>query len=1620
VDFFDPEVTFIDADDAGGYLLRDSSSTKISHVPGVTNKLARFYFSAKTPKGIAIVTQAERMNEGTIIHSQLQSFFQSGIRPSHSKAISILNSIETQFPRGRFSFSSEVRVSDFSQYASAIDLVAIDRNTNHAYLIDFKTGGSTSKPSQEYAAAQLSIYKRWYKGHEVDGMFVATPKGIQPVGPVHDNILNNILYGTVTHQYDFHDDLPKIGVVPHTYKLPSPTDLLKSGKNKEREFVIFDTETSRNQIVAVVARKVKYRPGQSQPILVGTYVRYYEYKGQRDPITEEIHHLTPEILAYLNTHGKTRAKSRYYDTGELEAFKKWVGNAGLITANGIDYDIPLALMGKPPMPGKHKNVRFQKESELDRMASELLRQADAAVKIEKQKKRPFQNVFDLTVEMQRVFGMDIKGMNTVEAIYKRVFGKSMLQDGLTPHNAEHDTDAVARIFFALTQSQGAGGTATQRYFQERTTRFLEGKTVTMPYQDVSPWHPDQKDLTPASRMFLREMQRLSRDQRAAVGEGLAFVDYDDKGKPRLRDISHWAQSMYVRGVGDEGKVASSNALAESFAHGINEIRGLADATSRLVELMTDAKTRAGPGKRELHAAFGGDLAAGLSFDQAINQGHAGLVAGRMNLGGISARSYFTTKVLDDSLRLRSMFRPRIQSGSLDRFDEMLGAFSRGDMSHPAARDFAVAMNSGAGRDSLSAMMREQYGSFRTASQIAHKMPYAKMAAARRALRFGTEGLSEGSFGALSSALEWADRDSSLLSSARVEQALAEASSRDAGFREMRHAGKVSASNERLLRRAEEMKLTDSKASQEYLAGWGGLPDFQRALDEATGTLDQHRRAVEDDMAATEKKTKEAEQKQGKWISATPQILSHVGSIAGSFGRINFGANIASATEAAWGRVGAGAADMLGPFAQPFTRYTTAQGEIGQSAYWNGPAQTEARVQGHTGFWANVLKMMGAGAGIGTMFAPGIGTLIGGGAGALGGALEGIPDLYNIGPNVKAAQIQGHGTEISSRLNMWSAVFDVGKTWLNSSLKLAMIPINFFANALGKLGQLLRGVPGVVAGGIGYMSGLTSQIGHPALTLMGNSMRDVQASYYTDIAMRQSKGTTAEAAADMRKNLLTLYSAGNVDENRIKYSAIGGFLQATLGDTSKDALTAYYELAEMAKGFNANQMALLYEAGFGRVGELSEFMKRHGLTAKDLKGGNTSYNGTEVYPLESVEEAEAAMARLNTIMDNFRNVTLTGLSSALGETFFGFLEDLQRRYKAITGADSFSKMYENLKTELGKLTENIEWKEIGKKVVSGVLDMQNVVIKTLQPLIPTAVNTVDNISAIISGAFNEMSANVLGLLGPAIAQLFGRSFAAEFDVSKLVNGKIGLALNSRNDYDAGTWDEKDRAKAIERAKKLFKSPLLREQLSNWGGVTLSLGTVLSPEEEEQVGNMILAGVGTTDKTPKSLGEMIFANRGNAVLMKALKKYGIGAVAKSKLFNPSDVTISDAQLLDMWLLDRYHQDNMDLGPLAGFWARAFEYDNKTHQYVIKKGTSMSESAAGFLGRTPDEVKGVVNQTLQTFTNAMQEVNVEVKAGIKLAIDIINTGELVKFIDNHITSFLEKVDASGSAKPVRAEPQ
>ena len=197
-----------------------------------------------------------------------------------------------------------------------------------------------------------------------------------------------------------------------------------------RQFVSLDIETDdRNRPISVIAQRYQYDTLTHQFHYNGSFQRYYETSLKDIQKTHGTHNLTPEKLRLLRQQQGAAYSSHYFtDPREEAALREFIGSSTIVGQNVVSFDLPILFSGKSLS----------------------------------------NSVIDTVIAARNVW----KGRpNDLDAIFKRVFGKTMSAAGLPHHDANSDTIATMMIFQEMVKWKGPTGDAIRYVMQHPGTHL---------------------------------------------------------------------------------------------------------------------------------------------------------------------------------------------------------------------------------------------------------------------------------------------------------------------------------------------------------------------------------------------------------------------------------------------------------------------------------------------------------------------------------------------------------------------------------------------------------------------------------------------------------------------------------------------------------------------------------------------------------------------------------------------------------------------------------------------------------------------------------------------------------------------------------------------------------------------------------------------------------------------------------------------------------------------------------------------------------------------------------------------------------------------------------------------
>lgn len=196
-------------------------------------------------------------------------------------------------------------------------------------------------------------------------------------------------------------------------------------------FVSFDIETSgldpaTSSTLGIAAVRYTWNPFEKRYVITDVFDRYYYAKGGaeeyfRNGEAISVSKYDKERVDQLRSKSLFKY-SKYFDDKELTTFLNWIDKDKVVGQNITGFDIPY-LFGRT------------------KMAADL---------------RPFfeGGIVDATHLFRTYRGRRFKGQNTLDTVFKEVFGLTMEEAGLPHHHALSDSIALAKILIELSQESG--------------------------------------------------------------------------------------------------------------------------------------------------------------------------------------------------------------------------------------------------------------------------------------------------------------------------------------------------------------------------------------------------------------------------------------------------------------------------------------------------------------------------------------------------------------------------------------------------------------------------------------------------------------------------------------------------------------------------------------------------------------------------------------------------------------------------------------------------------------------------------------------------------------------------------------------------------------------------------------------------------------------------------------------------------------------------------------------------------------------------------------------------------------------------------------------------------------
>ena len=247
-----------------------------------------------------------------------------------------------------------------------------------------------------------------------------------------------------------------------------------------REFVTLDIETDdNNRPITISALKQVFNKTTRQFETVDNYQRFYKASKGDLYKSEEVHGLTPKKLDRLRSQ-QGAAYSSKYNEDEAESLKQFLGSSVIVGHNIIDFDLPHLFH------------------------------------------TPLNNQTIDTLTVARNQWTDRK--NDLDSVFKRLYGKTMEQAGLSHHDSMSDVIATAMVLQKMVGLTGDTGNALRYVMQTPGTHIapydsmLESQVIKGIYNEYKnkERYIDMKDLD-GTEVDIHALMGDS-DYRSPIGE----------------------------------------------------------------------------------------------------------------------------------------------------------------------------------------------------------------------------------------------------------------------------------------------------------------------------------------------------------------------------------------------------------------------------------------------------------------------------------------------------------------------------------------------------------------------------------------------------------------------------------------------------------------------------------------------------------------------------------------------------------------------------------------------------------------------------------------------------------------------------------------------------------------------------------------------------------------------------------------------------------------------------------------------------------------------------------------------------------------------------------------------
>lgn len=338
-------------------LLKQPSPIPGSRIKAGVGAALRFRTGMSEQQLNSYVLQRTAIEQGTVVHEELQNALRWGIKPSHPKAQQLWDRFVRKYPPSRYSYESEVPVTDMKKWGTSIDVVVTDRVTGAVSILDWKTGREHAPEHRAQLTKEAQMYELM-TGKKVQSLGVVYPGKIQNHSFMASSEISKIFRKNSTFKqlstrsaaasrpYTIQTAQQYLQQL-HIKKLPAGADL----RDYSDEVTFFDTETGHgNQILQVGAIKgrINLRTGAFE--YVDVYERYYDpqhthTKAFRD--AQAVHHIDQAVQDKYRALTKANY-SRIYNEEEQQALMDFIGPSVVAGHAILQSDLPWTGLHKIP------------------------------------------------------------------------------------------------------------------------------------------------------------------------------------------------------------------------------------------------------------------------------------------------------------------------------------------------------------------------------------------------------------------------------------------------------------------------------------------------------------------------------------------------------------------------------------------------------------------------------------------------------------------------------------------------------------------------------------------------------------------------------------------------------------------------------------------------------------------------------------------------------------------------------------------------------------------------------------------------------------------------------------------------------------------------------------------------------------------------------------------------------------------------------------------------------------------------------------------------------------------------------------------------------------------------